>query len=101
MEEKKLKHFIAHVEIPEVAEEEHEIECWTLTEAIHLAKDYAFELYFKHEGSSYDLPSYDDLEERYHAEWFDLIDSEFERALDDMYIRIIQNAVRYWVDEVI
>jgi hypothetical protein len=96
-----LKTYIIFAQIPSIEDslESELIKCWNKEEAIHLAKDKAWDLYFKYEGKLYDLPSYEDLEERYHAEWFDLIDSEFERALDDLYIRTIQESVDYWVEE--
>jgi len=101
MEDQKLKKYIIFAEIPSIEDslESEIVECWNEEEAIHLAQDKAWDLYFKYEGSLYDLPTFNELEERYHMEWFDLIDSEFERAIDDLYIRTIIQNTDYWVKE--
>ena len=73
--------------------------CESETEALYRARDFGWQLYMENEGTE-ELPSWDVLAERYHGEWFDLIDSEFERALDDLYVRTIESSVVYWIEEV-
>lgn len=89
-----------HISLPKLGiTETQTIDCNSYDEACHLARDAAWDLYMAHEGTSEDLPSYDDLLERYHGEWFDLIDSEFERAIDDLYVRTIQDNIEYYIGE--
>lgn len=89
-----------HISLPKLGIVETQIiDCNSYDEACHLARDAAWDLYMTHEGTSEDLPSYDDLLEKYHGEWFDLIDSEFERAIDDLYVRTIQDNIEYYIGE--
>ena len=76
------------------------IKCGSDAEAAHMAQNAAWDLYTKVEGSSYELPSYDDLFERYRSEWFDLSNSEFDQCLDDLYVRTIISNIDYSVEEV-
>ena len=89
-----------HISLPKLGIVETQIiDCNSYDEACHLARDAAWDLYMTHEGASEDLPSYNDLLEKYHGEWFDLIDSEFERAIDDLYVRTIQDNIEYYIGE--
>ena len=75
------------------------VDCSNEDEAFHLAEDLAWDLYTQYEGTKYELPSFSDLEERYHGEWFDLIDSEFDRAITDLYVRTIKEQTEIYVTE--
>lgn len=99
----KFKLFAEVYELPSeetVAHEEVEEFCVDDCEAMHLARDLAWDLYGKVEDSQEDLPSYDTLVERYRAEWFDMSERDFDMAIDDMYIRTIDMHIDYWIQEV-
>lgn len=83
-----------------VAHQEVEEDCIDDCEAIHLARDLAWDLYGEVEDSRIELPSFNSLLEMYRGEWFDLSERDFDRAIDDLYVRTVNEHIDYWVEEV-
>ena len=97
-----MKRYKIQIEVPKAKVKEVEtISCNGPEEANHIAQNAAWALYTKVEGSSYDLPSYEDLFDRYRSEWFDRAERDFDQSLDDLYVRTIINNIDYSVEEVI
>lgn len=76
------------------------IECATDQEAERIGKDEAWNLYTKYEGTSKDIPSYDNLRTKYWDLWLDMDEDEFESTIADMYIKSICENVTYEIEKV-
>ncbi len=97
-----LKKFKLCAELPNVPGAEADMieECLDDCEAMHYARDFAWDLYGQYEDKREEIPSYATLVDKHRMEWFDLSTNEFERAIDDLYVRTVENQIDYWIEEV-